>query len=242
MTETAQDLADAETAPFTGANHRPFDLAKQSIDDLFEEATAWLDGAEIASPAEAEGVEKLLKLTREAKSTADEARKTENVPFDTGKAEVQARYNPILKRADTITDGCKAVLAPWRAKIEREKAEVAAAARAEADRLAAEAQAAIRASAGNVLEREYAEELLETAKEAEKFATRRARAAVTGNALRTSYVPVLVDLNAAVRHYWANPTIRSAFEEMVTRLATNEVRYGARSIPGFEILEEKKAI
>ena len=37
----------------------------------------------------------------------------------TRKAEVQARYNPILKRADMIADTCKKVLQPWRDRIAR---------------------------------------------------------------------------------------------------------------------------
>src|SRR4051812_953059 len=83
-----------------GANMSPFDAHKVNIEDLFEEATAWLNGDGVNSEADAKAVDQLLDLAREARKAADEARKTENEPFDTGKAEVQARYNPILKRAD----------------------------------------------------------------------------------------------------------------------------------------------
>lgn len=225
-----------------GANMAPFDMVKSEIDDLFEEAKTWLDGTEISSAEEEKAVDLLLDMARAAFKKADATRKVENEPFDTGKAAVQAKYKPVLSRAEMISDTCKARLTPWRSKIEAEKQAKARAAAEEADKLRREAEEAIRASAGNIEERERAEEALELAKDADAFAARKQKQAEAGNGMRTTYRPVLTDLNAAVRHYWANPTIRSAFEQMVTQLAVNEVRYGAREIPGFDVIEEKRAV
>ncbi len=225
---------------FDGANMRPFDAHKTNIDDLFEEAQAWLNGDGVTSEEEAKAVETLLDLAREAKKAADESRKLENEPFDTGKAEVQARYSPVLKRADMISETCKQALQPWRMKVEAAKHAKAEAARAEAAKLAQEAQDRMRASTGNVVEREKAEEALSLAKDAEKFAAKTEKKAAVGNGLRTSWEPTLTDLNAAVRHYWGINS--KAFADMVTSMAVAEVRAGARQIPGFTITEIRKAV
>jgi small-conductance mechanosensitive channel len=225
---------------FEGKNITPFEEAKLAIDDLFEEAEVWLTGEGVASAAEADAVEKLLDLARSAKKTADEARKVENEPFDTGKAEVQARYNPILKRADMITDTCKKVLQPWRDKIAAEKAAQAEQARKEADEIRRKAEEAIRASSGNITARAEAEQLLASAKIAEKDAKRVEKSAVTGNGLRTTYRADLSDLSAAIKHYWS--TKRPQFEALVCDMAAADVRNGVRQIPGFTVIEERKAI
>jgi hypothetical protein len=225
---------------FDGANIRPFDAAKLEIDDLFAEADNWLTGEPITSAEEAEAVEKLLDLARKAKANADAERKRENEPFDTGKAEVQARYNPILKRADMVAETCKAVLQPWRDAIAKAKAAEAEKARQEADEARRIAEEAIRNSAGNIAARAEAETKLNDAKIAEADARRVEKKAVTGNGLRTTYVPYLTDLNAAIKHYWtAN---RPEFEALVCDLATKDVRAGKREIPGFSIEPVRSAI
>jgi hypothetical protein len=226
--------------PFDGKNMTPFDAAKLAVDDLFEEAEVWLNGDGISSEGEAAAVETLLDLTRKARKEADEARKVENEPFDTGKAEVQARYNPVLKRADLIADTCKKVLQPWREKVAAEKAAIADQARRDFEEIRRKAEEEIRASAGNIVARAEAEHLLNSAKLAEKDSKKADKQATTGLGLRTSYRPVLTDLNAAVRHYWA--TYRAEFETLVCDMAARDARAGKREIPGFEIKEEKVAI
>jgi len=220
-----------------GGNMRPFDAHKVNIDDLFVEAQNWLNGEAVASDDEAGTVEQLLDMARQAKKAADEARKVENEPFDAGKAEVQARYNPILKRADAVADACKLVLKPWR---EAEKRAAAEAARADAERIRQEADAAMRASAGNVLERERAEEKLVLAKEAEKFAKRIGKVAATGNGLRAVPKAILVDGGKAAEHYWR--TRNPEFQTFLCELAASDARNGARTIPGFDVIEEKQAV
>lgn len=223
-----------------GGNMSAFDAHKVNIDNLFEEAEVWLSGDGVASEAEAKAVETLLDLVREAKKAADEARKVENEPFDAGKAAVQARYNPILKRAELIAETCKNVLQPWRDRVAREKAARADAARIDAEKLKREAEEKIRASSGNVVERERAEEALSLAKDADKFANRTARAATTGTGLRRTYRPVMTDGGKAAEHYWTAK--RGEFQAFLSELAAQDVRRGVRSIPGFDVIEETKAV
>ena len=91
-------------------------------------------------------------------------------------------------------------------------------------------------NAADLAEREAAEANLEAAKRTEAKAKRLAKAP-TG--LRTSYEPVLVDLNAAIQHYWAKH--REEFTALIERLAVLDVRCGIREIPGFKIEERKVA-
>ena len=226
--------------PFDGKNMTPFDAAKLAVDDLFDEAEVWLNGDGIASQGEAEAVETLLDLARKAKKEADESRKVENEPFDTGKAEVQARYNPVLKRADMIADTCKKVLQPWRDKVAVEKAAIAEQARREAEDIRHKAEEAMRASAGNITARADAEELLSSAKLAEKDAKKADKQATTGLGLRTTYRAELKDPAKAAEHYWT--ARRGDFQAFLQDLAGQDVRKGIRAIPGFDVIEEKTAV
>ena len=239
-----------ETAPI-GHNKppepTPFEAVTATISDLFDEAKLWLDGETIDRQELADDISKLLNLIRDACKTADTARKTENKPFDEGKAEVQGRYNPLLKKADLASETCKKALAPWLVKLDREKKAAADKARLEAEEKQREAQEAIRtADHNNLEERERAEVLLAEAKGAEKTAKRAARDTAkasggTGKAvsLRSTWHPVLKDATAAARHYWQAD--RLAMEEFLTGLAEKDVRAGKRDIPGFEVVEERKA-
>lgn len=224
----------------------PFEEAADRIDLLHTEAANWLDGDAIESQGQADSVSKLLDDARSAKKAADAARKAEAKPFDDGKAEVQARYKPLLSRADTIADACKKVLAPFLAKIEAEKREAERLAREEADRKAAEARKAYEAAAATDLAaREEAERLIEDAKAAEAAAKRaeKDKAKGVGGAravtLRPVYHPTIFDLAAVARHYWHAD--RAALEEFFTRLVERDVRAGVHKIPGVTITDEKVA-
>jgi len=223
-----------------GGNRSPFDEHNEAIGDLWTEAEAWLNGDGIKSEADAEGVEKLLDLSRKAKKAADEARAEAKRPHDEAGKAVQAQWTPIIRRADTIADACKEVLAPWRAKIKAEKDAIAEAARRDAEDIRRKAQEAMQASAGNVLARQDAEHLLNSAKIAEKDAAKATKAAATGNGLRTTPKAVLVDGAKAAEHYWR--TRRDDFRAFLQKLADSDARSGTHSIPGFEIVEEKTAI
>jgi hypothetical protein len=226
----------------------PYEQASAKIEDLYGEATYWLDGAAVECQDHADGLSTLLNMIRDARKEADEARKIEAKPFDDGKAEVQARYNPLLKKADLATDACKKAIAPWLDKQAAEKAAAAAESRRIADEKAHAAQEALRATeATNLAEREAAEQLVRDAKKAETTANRAARDTAKAGvgigratSLRTSYKPVLADAVVAARHFWA--TDRQEIEALLIRLAEQEVRNGKREIPGFVIEEVKTAV
>lgn len=243
----------ADAAVIAGLGHNeppeptPFELARNAIEDLAMEGRHWLDGAAVQSQAEADNIGLLLDSFRRAKKDADEARKTEAKPFDDGKAEVQARYNPLLKRADTALDACKAALAPWLQKLEAENRARAEAARLEAEAKAREAAEAVRQAAVNDLAaREAAEGLVKAAQDADKAANRadKQRAHAVGGqravGLRSYFSPVLLDPAEALAHYRA--TQPGALRGFLLQLAATDVQNGARSIPGFEVTEERRAV
>lgn len=234
-----------------GANNppepTPFELSKQEIDDLCMEARNWLDGEAIDRQSVADQIDYLKSQLREAKKTADERRKAEVKPLDDAKIEIQARYNALI--GDTKGSGkgtailameaCDKVLAPWLRKLSDEKEAAAKKAREEADAKAKAAQDAIRAaSTADLAAKEEAEALLRDAKKAEAVVKKieRAPTGMTSH-LRRTWRPVLVNATEAARWAWANK--RHDMEAYLLDLAAQEVRAGARSVPGFDVVEEK---
>lgn len=245
-----------------GNNLPPFEQSRQEIEDLFDEAKHWLDGEPITTQGQADAVGLLVQKIRAAIKTADERRAVENKPFDDGKAEVQARYNPLI--ADTKTtkgkghmalEVCKQALALWLEKVDAEKRAEAERLRAEAERKAQEAAEALAASRSNTADlesREGAERALDQAAKAERFAKKaeKSTAQASGGAgraigLRTVYRAEIVDIYSAAWHFIA--TCRDEMLPAIQRLADDAVRSAGKnaeslSIPGVVIHAEKKAV
>jgi len=233
-----------------GHNNPPqsiYDAAYERMASLHELAESWLDGKPAQSQAEVDELSALLDEARKAKKEVDSARKEEAKPFDDGKAEVQARYNPLLKNADTIADALKAAMAPFMAKMEAEKRAREEAARREAEEARRKADEAMReANRADLAAREQAEALADAAKRAE-YAARAAvndKAKATGGSravtLRIIYRAEVTDLTAAARHYW--PLAKAEFLAVVERLAAEDARAGKRDIPGVTIHEDKTVV
>lgn len=246
-------MAD-DLAPVAGIGHNagpeptPFELYSNAVENLTLEARNFLDGEPIDSQQLADSVSILMDTLRKTKKEADEARAAEKKPHDDAAKAVQAKWKPIIEKADLAVDTCKKALRPWLEKLEAEARERAEEARREAERKAQEAAAAAQAAAvsADFSAREDAEEKVKEAKQAEAEAKRaeKARPQAVGGArattLRTTYRPELIDLSDAVKHYWQ--VNRPAFEDLVCRLAAEDVRGGKRSLPGFFIHEERAVV
>lgn len=229
----------------------PFEMSEVEIGDLYAEAKNWLDGEPVASQAHADALSKLIDDLRKASGLADERRKTENEPFDAGKAEVQARYAPLIADTKSIKgkavlaiDMAKKALAPWLQKLDAEKQAAAAKARAEADEKMRLAQEALRASQVADLEkREAAEALLREAAKSDAAATKaeNSKAHATGGSramgLRSVWRAKMTDGRAAAGHYWT--TRRAEVDAFFQGMADADVRAGKREIPGFLVLETR---
>ena len=242
MTDT--QLATAELPPrdHNQPPQTPFDTASDRIDLLHLEAANWFDGDPIENDGQHKAIKKLLADVRTARKDADTARKVENKEFDEGKAEVQGRYNPLLKKADTITDICKKVLAPWLVKVQVEIDAAAELARKDADEATAKSQEAFaKADPTNLEAREEAERYADDAKAA-KAAANRAAKVTSGDktvSLRSVFTGSIYNLTACAKHYWN--TDRAAREELIREMVRRDVRAGTRDIPGVEITEERVA-
>lgn len=239
------------TTPTHGDNGGPkvdpdFEAVQAKINDLYEEAKHWADGEPIANPEHAEAITALFDGLGAAGKEAEALRVAEVKPLDEAKSAIQARFHPLI--GDTkagkglVVRGraaLQSLLTAWRVEQQRIAAAAAEAARLEADALRAEAEAAIRASSGNLAEREAAEETLEFAKTAERFARRTEKAATTGTGLRTVWVARLDNEESALE--WAYGRDPSRFTALVQAMADEAVRGGLRVVPGFAVTEEKKA-
>ena len=232
-----------------------FAAIEAHISDLYDEARNWLDGDPIASQSQADEVSRLLGMIREAEQLADKERRGENKPFDDGKAEVQTRYNALIGdtkavRGKTVlaSEACKAALRPWLLRLEQERQEAARRAREEAERVADAARvAAASADPSNLHETERVEAMFDDAQRAAKVVKTIERDRPTAGGgefratgLRDNWTPRLIDGREALAHYWK--TRRQDLEIFAMGLASADVRSGKRTIPGFEIVNDRVAV
>lgn len=230
----------------------PFEQSREEITDLYAEAKNFLDGEPIATEGQAEAVQTLMRSIQAAHNKADERRKIENKPFDDGKAEVQARYNELIGDTKQVkglavraVEACKQALVPWLQAQEAKQQEEARKAREEAERKQREADEAMRAAreSADLEAKEEAERKLREAaaygKAANKVEKSTAKVSGAGRAasLRTTYIPEIVNLTEAARHYWV--VYPSEFEVFILDMARKDIAAGKRSIPGINIKEEK---
>lgn len=255
MSDTA--LADNPRAVIGGNAPplTPFEIAEKKINDVYDECKLWLDGATVDSQGLADGIGNLLVLIRDAESFADATRVAEKKPYDEKIAEIQARYAPLIANTKAIkgktvlaAEACKRALQPWLVKKDAEIKEAARLAREEADRQQQAAQEAIRSvDQTNLTARAEAEALVADAKKATVVANKAERqTAVVGGAmgravgLRSVWVAAMTDMREAAKHYWT--AAPEAMREFLQGQADTDVRNGKRSIPGFEITEQRKTV
>ncbi len=226
----------------------PVETHGMHINDLFDEAKNFLDGAGVKTEADATAVGSLLDQLRQARKAADEQRKVEKAPHDAAGKAVQVAWTPLLAKCDLAADAAKKALTPYLEAQEAAQRAAAQAARDEADRQAQVAQDALRATAGDDLAaREQAEALLKDARRADRDATRLDKArplAATGGrsvGLRSTYVAEITDSTAFARWAWANR--RAEYDQFLNDLAEREARAtgAATTIPGILIHTERKA-
>jgi hypothetical protein len=224
----------------------PAVLFAEEVDDLLLEARNYLDGEPIANEGQADAVSSLLNRLRRVSKDADEARKVEKKPHDDAVKAVQAKWKPIIDKADLAASTAKQALAPWLQQIEEQQRAEAEAARLEAERVAREAQEAHRAAQGDLSAREEAERLLADAEAARKAAAKadKAKAHAKGGeravGLRSVWTPTLTDPVAALKHY--RERTPEDLKIWLVEQAEKDVRAGARSIPGFDVTEARVAV
>ena len=221
-----------------GANNPPRTVFDE-IDDLYLEASNWLDGAAIENDAQAEALGMLMEALKAAGKICEAERKEKVAPLDNAKKEIQAAYKPWLDKVERALDTATTHRNLWlKAKqaILDEQARIAREVAKEEKRIADEA---IRASRGDLAAREQAEAMLEAAKAAENKAKALAKAqpqAIGGRrTVSKKWEAVLVDMSAAAG--WAYKSHKFSMSQWLMALAKGDVKSGVRTIPGFEIKE-----
>jgi hypothetical protein len=234
------------TALLANAPAEPAVLFAEEVDDLLLEARNYLDGEPIANEEQAEAVSSLLNRLRRVSKDADEARKAEKKPHDEAAKAVQAKWTPIISKAELAATTAKQALAPYLKAIEDKQRAEAEAARVEAARLAAIAAEAHQKAHGSLEATEDAERLLKAAAGAQKHADRagkqkpQVKGGERATGLRSVWTPTLTDSCAALKHYRA--TKPEDLKQWLVEQAERDVRAGARSIPGFAIEESRVAV
>lgn len=224
----------------------PFVLFSESIEDLLVEANNYLDGKEIENEGQEQAVASILTRLRREANAADDQRKAEKKPHDEAAAAVQAKWQPLLKKADMAVQAAKAALSSFLQKKEGAQRAAAQAARQEAEQQAAAArEAAEKASPSDLAGQTTARVLAENAAAAEKLAKRLEKAPVQAKGgeravgLRTSYQAEIIDPVAFGKWAWANR--KEEYVAFLTSLAIRECRHGPRDLPGVRVTQQRTA-
>lgn len=230
---------------------------KLHMDDLLDQVRG-ITGVEITEQAMADQAGQLLRDLQQVAADAEKVRVAEKAPYDAAIKEIQDRFNAYIAPIKNKVPGTvsKAELAlknqigAWLRKLDDEKREREAAAREVAAKAEAEARAAhMEAVKSNDLDQiDAAEELLSAADDAARTlrAVEQQKAQVRSEGhraigLRSVWRAERIEGEGgkALSHYARTQPARVI--EFIQALADEEVRRGAREIPGFNIIEERVA-
>lgn len=227
----------------------PFDAIKSRIDDLYDEASLWLDGDPVTTQDQANALNTLENRIREAAKDAEALRKEEVKPLDLAKARIQDRFNELIGETKSVTGKTvmaisviKSALRPYLIELDKQQRETAAKAREEAERAGAAALAIMQTrEADNLAARDEAERMISESKRLSKIAAdaeaAKAHAKGDGRAsgLRRVWTAEMVEPKEAAS--WAWIAHKKKLLEFVQMLADRDVRAGARSLKGFSVKE-----
>lgn len=234
------------TTQLRNAPADPFTLVSESIEDLLLEANNYLDGKEIETEEQERAVTSILTRLRREANAADDLRKDEKKPHDEAGAAVQAKWKPLLDKADTAVTAAKAALGVFLIKKDAAQRAAAREARESAERLAAKArETADNAHPSDLNAITTAKGLKRGAAAAVKEAARldKAKPQSLGGeravGLRTSYAAEITDPIAFGKWAWAH--LNAEYLEFLTLLANRECRHGPRDLPGVKVIEKRQA-
>lgn len=252
-------MADDNPRIHLGANNPPEELTayeaiRVHLEDLLTEARNWADGQEAESQAQVDEIQRLIDQLSAGAKAADEARVAEKKPLDEQIKAIQDRYNVYIAplsnkgvkgKVPLAIEALNAAKRPFLLKREAELAAEREAARKAAEEAAAKAAEAARAAMDGDLEAKEAAELLiaqahRAESEAKRAESAKAHAHGDGRAsgLRSYWRAELTDRKAALLHY-AN-TRPDELVAWLTMMAGKDVSNGVRTIPGFDVVEERR--
>lgn len=229
----------------------PFDGLKVHIEDLLMEARNFADGEPVTTDAMDKAVKQLISDLKEGDAAAEALRVEEKAPLDKRIAEIQDRFNvyiaPLKNKAPgkipLAIEALNACRKPYLDKLQADIDAAAKKAREEADAAIALAAAAAReADVGDFSAREAVEELIVTARAAERVATTTSKAKVSG--LRKTYTAEVTDPRALLLHYWGTKDVpgvnRDPLLACLKTMAQQDVDRKVHTIPGVTVIEGTK--
>ena len=230
MTKSSTDAAPI------GHNSPPADIAfSLEVDDLFSLLSDTLAGGEVTTDEQEAAIDAILDDFRKAGADAEKARKTEKEPHLEAGRQVDAKWKPIVDKATRGTTACKDALTPYRTAKQAAKDAAARKAREEAEERARAAQAALKQS--DDLEAKFAAEVeIEAAQKLVAVANKIDRSA-TG--LRTTWMHRIVNRRELLLHVVER--YPEDLADMLNEFVRRQVASGLRTMPGVEILEQKRA-
>lgn len=228
-----------------GHNNPPPEVAfSLSIDDLYEEARNFLDGTPIETQGQADSVGIILTSLKKIRKDADAARADEKRPHDDAAKAVQAKWKPLLEKADRAISAAQAPITAYLARQEAERLIEAERLAEEARKADQQAQAALH-NASSLDDAERAEELVKEANKMAAAAKRadKAKSHIAGVdraiGLRTYHSATVTDYSALLRYMKeARP---DDLKTLLREYAEAQVRAGVRFMPGVTIEQEKRA-
>jgi hypothetical protein len=225
-----------------GHNNPPaIDAFGMALDDAYATAKDFLDGSPIETQGQADAIGRIVSEVKKIRKDADAARAEEKRPHDEAAKAVQAKWKPLLDRADTIVTAAQRPLTTYLAKLAAQQAEAERLARVEAERAA---QAAIEAQrqADGVEAIEQAKRLQDEADKAAKAANKagKAKAHVAGVdravGLRSHRVATVTDHRAAL--LWIAKNDAAAVNAFVEDYARRNAP--TRPMDGVEVTTERR--
>lgn len=217
-----------------GHNYPPPHIAFElEIEDLFAQVAS---AGEVTTAEQDAQLDALLDDVRRLRKDADAQRVIDKAPSLKEGKEIDARYKPILTKADRAADEIKKLLTPFRARQKAEKDAEALRVRQEAEALQKAAQEALQSS-DDLEERFDAEEQL---KAANKLAAQAKRIEKAPKGTKTSWTAIVEDRRSALNHLL--PKFPERFEALIQQLADEACRGGRPVIPGIRYESEEVAV
>ena len=251
-TEPAVD--DGKTLAHDPSTNQPppeADLALK-LEDLEIEAANWLDDEPLTSQEQADELTKLVEAAAQLAGALEQSRKAEKEPYLAAGRAVDAKFKPLLERAEKATRKLKNKVGEWlkavKADKERREREAAEEARRAAERLREEHERNRQSS--DLADDAALEAAEEAAKQARIDAAMVKKETVTAKAggtvvkLRKIWLVNIVERRELLMHYLRAD--RADFKDELTALlrkfAERDVRNGARSLPGCSIWDEERPV
>lgn len=227
--------SSTNTAPI-GHNAPPADVAfSLEVDDLFSLLSDTLAGGEVTSDEQDAAIDAILDDFRKAATDADKKREVEKKPHLEAGREVDAKWKPIVDKAKRGAVACKDALTPYRTAKQAAKDAAARKAREEAEERARAAEAALKQS--DDLEAKFAAEReIEAAQKLVAVANKIDRSA---SGLRTTWTHRVINRRELLLHVVER--YPEDLADMLNEFVRRQVASGLRTMPGVEILEQKRA-